>query len=247
MKTLRVVIMLAATMLASTLTFAETATPRELAQTRALLAIEYMKVGNMRVALENADQAIKYDEGFQAGYLARALIYMQLGVDAEAEAAFGKALKLDMANPEVNNNFGWYLCTRGRYEDAIVRFDRALADPFYQSPQSAMINKGICLGRMGQRSLANEWLLAALRRSPNDPNALIELLRLSLADKNVTLASFYYDRLKFDERRMGPAELMMGVHLARLKQDKAMEMRLADYLKTRFPDTGEAQILLSGK
>jgi len=40
--------------------------------------------------------------------------------------------------------------------------------------------------------------------------------------------------------------LMMGIRLARLKQDRAMETRLADYLKTRFPDTGEAQMLLSG-
>ncbi len=245
MKPARVVVLLAA-LLASTLTFADGATPRELAQTRALLAIEYMKIGNMRVALENADQSIKFDPTFQAGYLARALIYMQLGVDTEAEAAFNRALKLDAANPEVNNNFGWYLCSRGRYEEAIARFDRALADPLYQSPQSAMVNKAACLVRMDQRPLANQWLLAALRRAPNDSAALRELLNLSLLDKNVTLATFYYERLKFDERRMSPAELMMGIRLARLKQDQAMETRLADYLKTRFPDTGEAQMLLSG-
>lgn len=245
MKLVRVAVLLAG-LFASAPLLAESVTPRELAQTRALLAIEYMKIGNMRVALENADQAIRFDPSFQAGYLARALIYMQLGVDAEAETSFAQALRQDAANPEVNNNYGWYLCSRARYAEAISRFDRALADPLYQSPQSAMINKGVCLARMGQREQANEWLLAALRRSPNDPSALRELLNLSLADKNVTLASFYYERLKLDERRMSASELMAGINLARLKQDRATEMRLVGYLKTRFPDTREAQMLLSG-
>lgn len=245
MKLIRVVILLLVS-LASTLTLAESVTPRELAQTRALLAIEYMKIGNMRVALENADQAISFDPSFQAGYLARALIYMQLGVDSEVEKAFARALRIDAANPEVNNNYGGYLCGRGRYDEAIKHFDQALADPLYASPQSAMVNKGACLARMGQSAQANEWLLAALRRSPNDAAALRELLSLSLTDNNVTLASLYYDRLKFDERRMSPAELMLGIRVARLKQDRASEARLAGILKTRFPDTREAQMLLSG-
>ena len=245
MKLSRVVMTLAASLLASTLTFAE-APPRELAQTRALLAIEYMKIGNMRVALENADQAIKFDPDFQAGYLARALIYMQLGVDKEAEASFEQALKLGAANPEVNNNYGWYLCNRGRFNEAMQRFDRALADPFYAAPQSAMINKGVCHARMGQSGLANEWLLAALRRVPNDPTALRELLNLALADKNAQLAIHYYERLKLNERRMVPGELILGIRVAKLKQDRAMESRLSGFLKQRFPDTLEAQSLISG-
>ncbi len=107
------------------------APPREQAETRAQLAIEYMRYGNMRVAMENANQAIAVDPGYQAGYLAKALIYMALKVDDEADAAFRKALAINAASPEVNNNYGLFLCERRRFDEALKRFDTALADPFF--------------------------------------------------------------------------------------------------------------------
>lgn len=225
---------------------AATATPRELAQTRALLAIEYMKFGNMRVALENAEQAIAFDPAYQDAYLAKALIYMQLGVSAEAEKAFLQALKIDPANPEVNNNYGLYLCGNNRFDEAQARFDRALSDPFYATPQSAMINRAQCFVRMGQNDRANEWLLAALRRSPNDAQALRELFSLAVQNRNAALAGMYFDRLKLDENRMQAADLWLVIRFARLKQDRSLELRLAALLKKKYPDTREAQLLLTG-
>jgi len=222
------------------------APPRELAQTRAQLAIEYMRIGNMRVALENADQAIAVDPSYQAGYLARALIYMQLRVDGEAETSFAKALSIQPDNPEVNTNYGLFLCNRRRFDEALQRFDKALADPFFAAPQTALINKAVCLGQMNRSDEANPLLLEALRRSPNDPAALRELTRLALQGGNAQLAQFYFDRLGKDEKRFGPADLLLGARLARLKKDAAAEQRLGSLLKSRYPDSIETQQLLSG-
>ncbi|MDC7716516.1 type IV pilus biogenesis/stability protein PilW [Vogesella sp. DC21W] len=222
------------------------APPRELAEMRAQLAIEYMRYGNMRVALENADQAIAVDPTFQAGYLARALIYMQLRVDSEAEASFRKALSIQAGNPEVNNNYGLFLCNRRRFDEALARFDQALADPFFSAPHTALINKAVCLGQMNRNDEANQLLLEALRRAPNDASALRELTRLALQGGNAQLAQFYFERLGKDEKRFGPAELLLGVKLARLKKDAVTEQRLAGLLKSRHPDSLETQQLLSG-
>lgn len=222
------------------------APPRELAETRAQLAIEYMRYGNMRVAMENANQAIAVDPTYQAGYLAKALIYMALKVDGEADAAFRKALSLNAANPEVNNNYGLFLCERRRFDEALKRFDTALADPFFATPQTAMANKAVCLGKMNRNDEANALLLEVLRRSPNDVTALRELTRLAVQAGNAQLAQFYFDRLGKDDRRFGADELLLGVRLARLKKDALTELRLSEALKKRFPDSLQTQQLLSG-
>lgn len=222
------------------------APPREQAETRAQLAIEYMRYGNMRVAMENADQAIAVDPSYQPGYLAKALIYMALRVDREADAAFRKALSINAGNPEVNNNYGLFLCERKRYDEALKHFDTALADPFFASPQTAMANKAVCLASMNRNDEANQLLLEVLRRSPNDATALRELTRLAVQAGNATLAQFYFDRLGKDEKRFGPGELLLGVRLARLKQDAATAFRLGEALKKRYPDSSETQQLLSG-
>ncbi|SCK20171.1 type IV pilus biogenesis/stability protein PilW [Vogesella sp. LIG4] len=242
----RVVALLLVSLLAAVPGVASAATPRELAQTRALLAIEYMKFGNMRVAMQNADQAIATDPGFQPGYLARALILMQLGVDKDADQAFQQALRIDNRNPEVNNNYGYFLCARGRYDEALQRFDQALADPFFDTPQSAMVNKALCLERMKRVEDANQLLLAALRRAPNDPTALRELTRMALDRNNVDMADFYFQRIGSEQRQNGAPELWLGVRIARLRHDAATAEHLADLLKKRFPDSPETLQLLSG-
>ncbi|WP_174874668.1 type IV pilus biogenesis/stability protein PilW [Vogesella oryzae] len=242
----RVTALLLAGLLAATPAIAASSSTRELAQTRALLAIEYMKFGNMRVAMENAELAISTDPGFQSGYLAKALILMRLGVDKEAETAFQQALRIDAGNPEVNNNYGNFLCGRGRFDEALQRFDRALADPFFATPQSAMVNKALCLERMKRPDEANQLLLATLRRVPNDPAALRELARMAIDGNNVQLADFYYQRLGIDEQRANSAELWLGVRMAKLKHDDDARERFAAQLKKRFPDSSETQQLLSG-
>lgn len=242
----RVVALLLAGLLAATPAIAASAPARELAQTRALLAIEYMKFGNMRVAMENAELAISTDPSFQSGYLAKALILAQLGVEKEADAAFQQALRIDARNPEVNNNYGNFLCGRGRFDEALQMFDRALADPFFAAPQSAMVNKALCLERMQRTDEANQLLLATLRRVPNDPAALRELARFALNGGNAQLAEFYYQRLGIDERRASAADLWLGIRLAKLKHDEGSRERLSAQLKKRFPDSPETQQLLSG-
>lgn len=225
------------------------ASQRELAQTKALLAVEYMRIGNMRVALQSADEAIQADSSFSGAYLARALVLMQLKVDRDADAAFQKALALDPANPEASNNYGWFLCERGRVEDSINYFDRALANPLYDQPQTAEYNKAVCLARMGRPVEANDLLLQVLQASPKHRGALKEMARLHLAQANGKLAAFYYQRynqlLMPQERTVD--DLWLGLQLARLQKDVAEERRLGQELQTRFPDSKETQLLLSGK
>ena len=218
----------------------------ELAQTRAQLAVEYMRYGNMRAALDSADEAVKADSSYQNGQLIRALVLMQLGMDKEAEGAFRKALSIDATNPEVNNNYGWFLCKGTRAAESITYFTRALADPLYDKPQTAQLNRGLCLMKLDKLDEANTDLLAVLRFNGRDVMALREMTRLQLQGSNAKLAAFYYQRLRREVATPGPADLWLGVRLARLQADKAAEKRLGDTLLANYPDSVETQHYLSG-
>ena len=51
-------------------------------------------------------------------------------------------------NPDLNNNYGWFLCQTGREREAVGYFQRALRDPLYATPARASLSAGVCLMRI---------------------------------------------------------------------------------------------------
>lgn len=233
-------------MLVGLCTVAHAGTPREIATLRTELAVEYLKQDNLRQALDSIDAAVQADPTYMAGFLVRAHIQQLLKLDHEAEASFKKALDLAPASPEANNNYGWFLCTRERAAESLPYFAKALADPLYETPQTAQSNWGMCLSKLGRREEANEHLLAALRAAPDFPLALKALARLQLEQGNGQLALFYFKRLLRSAPLATPEDLMLGVKVAHLAVDHNLETQMADQLKQRFPDSKETQQLLIG-
>jgi len=218
----------------------------DLAQIRAQLAVEYARSGNLKVALDSANEAIAADPGYMPGHLMRANVLQQLGVDGEAEQSFQHALALAPANPEANNNYGWFLCQRGRVDESLVYFKQALADSLYDTPQTARLNLGVCLNRLGRRAEANDQFLAALQIAPTFPRALAELARFYLEQGNGKLAGGYLDRLTRPGVSLSADELLLGVAVSRLNGERHREQQFVGQLKSRFPDSRETQQLLSG-
>lgn len=222
------------------------AASKDLAQIRSQLAIEYVKVGNLRVALDMANEAVDADSRSAPAYLTRAYIYSLLQQDGQAEQNYRQALQLDPANPEGNNNYGLFLCEHNRLRDGMGYFSKALANPLYESPQTAYLNMGRCSAKLGETDKANDSLLMALRVAPNFPPALKELASLHLDLGNAKLAGFYFDRLRQNSQVLGPEELWLGIRIARRSGDRNLESDCAAQLRNRYPDSKETQMLLSG-
>ncbi|QEL56257.1 type IV pilus biogenesis/stability protein PilW [Chromobacterium paludis] len=221
--------------------------PHELAKIRSQLAVEYAKIGNMKVALDNANEAVAADPTYVQGYVTRAYVQGLLRMNDQAEQDFRHALQLEPGNSAANNNYGLFLCENGRVQESLPLFQRALADPLYDSPQSAYLNLGRCSLKLGQLDKANAYLLDALRAAPNYPPALTELAELQLGQGNAKLAAFYFDRLRrANPDGLGATELWLGARIARKTGDGALESECATELKNRYPDSRETQLLLSG-
>src|SRR5512134_531369 len=87
---------------------------RTRARARADLAAGYYRTGQLAVALDEARRAVSIDPGFADAYGLLGLIYMDMDQRGDAEENFQRAMRLDPANSELANNYGWFLCQTGR-------------------------------------------------------------------------------------------------------------------------------------
>lgn len=220
-------------------------TVKSRAQARVELAAGYFRNGQMSVALEEAKRAIQIDPTLANGYGLLGLIYMELNDRGAAESNFQRALQLDPANPDLNNNYGWFLCQTGRERDALPHFERALRDPLYVTPARANLNGGVCLMRLKDYSGAEPFLRRAFELDASNPTTKYELARLYLATGQLDRASFYYGLLA-KSTEPSPETLWLGLKVARAQGDLRTETRMASELRTRFPSARETGLLARG-
>jgi type IV pilus assembly protein PilF len=83
------------------------------------LAAAYFQAGNMAVALEETRIALEADpENVQALQRARPGPCPAQG-KRQGRGGFPRALKIAPKNPDVNNNYGWFLCDIGQPRQSI--------------------------------------------------------------------------------------------------------------------------------
>ena len=114
-----------------------------------------------------------------------AIDYKDGVITLKAEADFQKALKIAPRNPDVNNNYGWFLCNIGQPRQSIQYFLNALKDPLYDTPDVAYANAGACAMKAGDLDGAARRQRAgpsrALHRA-QDRGARIEVERVAELD-----------------------------------------------------------------
>jgi type IV pilus assembly protein PilF len=210
------------------------------------LAGAYFARAQYKVALDELRKAIIADNRFGPAYNIYGLIYMELAEDKLAEENFRRAIELDRNDSEARTNFGWFLCTVGRYDEGLEQFSTALRNPLYAHPEQAMAHAGLCAERKGDLALAEANLLKSLKLQPDNPNTVLKLAALH----------FRQDRLMEAQRLLGrhaelapptAESLWLGVRLERKLGDRAQEAAYGLQLRKRFPDSNEARRLLTGQ
>ncbi len=209
------------------------------------LAALYYARGQHAIALEGLTEALKADARYAPAHNVLGLVYGELKEDARAEESFQRALSLQHNYSEAHNNYGWFLCQRGRYDAALAQFEAALANPLYASPERALTNAGICSLQKGDLKAAEDYLQRALRRSPQQPLALVHLAQVQ-ARLGRHLAARQLLRQAAAVAELDARALWLGVRLERLLGDHASEASYASQLERRFPDSEEAYWLRQG-
>ena len=215
---------------------------RRRAEVHTGLAGEYYARGNYAVALEETRLALKDDPSYYPAHNMQALVYMELREDIPAREAFDRALRLSPNNPELLNNFGWFLCLRNEGERGLAMMQRAASDTLYQSPEKALLSAGLCLRRLGRAAEAEESLRRAVLMQPNLIGGLYNLAEINFERGNHKDAETYLLRyMRISQPTL--EALVLGVRIARGKGDKVAEDSFMQQLRRRFPDAPQLREL----
>lgn len=210
------------------------------------LANAYFSRAQYKVALDELRKAITIDNQFGPAYHVYGLIYMELAEDKLAEENFRRAIELDRSDSEARNSFGWFLCSRGRYDEGMDQFAAAIRNPLYTKPEQAMSNAGLCAEKKGDLALAEANLTKSLKLQPDNANTVVKMAGLYFRQNRLLEAQRLLSR--HDELAPPTAEsLWLGVRLERKLGDRAQEAAYGLQLRKRFPDSNEAKLLLAGQ
>jgi type IV pilus assembly protein PilF len=223
----------------------EPSAPRNRARVHTELATLYYARGNMSVALEELRTAVAADPGYATAHGVLGLVYMELRENALAESSFERALGYAPGDPDINHNYGWFLCQIGREREAAPYFRRALDNPLYATPARSFAAAGACALRTGDLGAAEDNLQRALRIEPNLPVALLQFAQLR------------YRQGRYNEARRVLAQhasvaqpnaesLWLALRVERRLGARAAEQSYAIQLRRRFPDSPEFQALQRG-
>lgn len=221
--------------------------PRNRAKVHTELGAAYFQAGNNAVALDELDIAIKADSGYYPAFSIRGLVFGALKEYGRADEDFRRALDLAPHDPEVNNNYGWYLCDSGRERQSIAYFLNALKSPLYETPERAYGNAGNCALKAGDLDGAQGYLLKALQLSRDDGTLIrLQLAKLFYRKGNVEESKIYLnDVLKQMEPPTAEA-LWLGLRIERKVGNRSAEASFASQLRSRYPSSAEYQEFLRG-
>ncbi len=217
---------------------------RELAKARTAVAADYYQRKQYAFALEQLALAMQADSGYSPAYGVRALVHVALLEDKEAESDFRRSLDLDPKNSEARDNYGWFLCQRGRENEGITQHLMAAKDPLYEGQGSAYVNAGECAMKASRLADAQLYFEKAQILQPDLARVHFDRAQLSYTTGDyptarTELAAFrnaVHDRLSAEH-------LLLGARIEHKLGNRSGEAAFAARLRKNFPDSRETKSL----
>jgi type IV pilus assembly protein PilF len=222
----------------------KTSRPHEAAADNVQLGLRYMEQGNLQLAKIKLDLALKQDPGSADVHSARGTLFARLGDPAKADEEFRTALHEAPHDPDVQNNYGAYLCENGHTDEGVKRFLEAAHNALYRTPQAAYVNAGVCLRTAKRYEQATANFNQALALQPNYGEAAFQLATLEFERGDLSAARTRIDTFvgTYDAT---PDLLLLGVRVTRALHDPVAAQRYARRLQLDFPGSEQARALAS--
>jgi type IV pilus assembly protein PilF len=215
------------------------------AKTHTELAGLYLQAGNLAIAREEALLATLIDPGYAPGFDLLGLVHMALNDMAAARTAFERAVQLAPGDPQIANDYGWFLCQNGREQEAFKFFEAAARNPLYKTPTKPYTNAGLCYLRIKDDKAAEENFRRAATVDGSNAQAIYHLSNLVYKQGDFASARKYLGEV---HRLMDPnaESLWLGVRIERKLGDRQAEAGYASQLRRRFSGTPQHQALMQG-
>jgi len=220
--------------------------PRNRAKIHTELAALYYSRGNMAVALEELRIAAAADSNYALTYSMYGLVYMDLRENQLAQTNFERALRLSPTDPDINHNYGLFLCQTGRENESLKYFMQAVRNPLYPTPWRSYSAAGQCAMRKDNLKDAEDYFQRALKQEPNDPQSMLLLGQIRYRQGNMEEARKLVTRYN---RLVEPTaeSLWLALRVERKLGERVAESSYANQLRRRFSGSREFQLLQRGE
>ncbi len=140
------------------------------------LGAGYLQRGDLDVALEKLQRALKYDPKLAVAHSLLGVVYTRMGVLDKAWKHYRLSIKYGSNDASIVNNYGTFLCQQGEYDKAVRYYEMASQNRFYQTPYVALENAGVCLMKAGKLEQAEKHFTEALKWKPDLPVSLYNMV-----------------------------------------------------------------------
>lgn len=158
------------------------------------LGQRYYARGEYEIALDKLNTALSIDPASASAHTVIAILYETIGDTSAAANHYRQSLRYGSKQGDILNNYGSWLCRQRNFVEADEIFRRALADPFYKTPESALANAGTCAIENGRMDLAEGYLSQVLVRFPNDGQALLGMASVAFHKQEYMRARAFMQR-----------------------------------------------------
>lgn len=224
---------------------AKVASEQERAKVHTDLGFAYFRDGKLEIALGEAQVALDNLSSFAPAHNLKGLVHMMLGQNQLAESAFRQAVGHAPENPEIANNFGWFLCQTGRVSEAFTYFNRVVRNPLYKTPEKVLHNMGVCALIDKDDKAGESYLLRTLRMDAGNLRAYYLLADLAYRRGQFDQAR---DWLKKLHARIEPTSetIWLALRIDRKLGDRGSEAAHMGVLRGKFKDSPEYVLLMRG-
>lgn len=207
------------------------------ARARLNLALSYLKQNNYQQAKLNLDKALSFAPHLAEVHYSRAYYFQKLGNLTQANEYYRTAFELAPNNPDVQHNYGSFLCARGQFEKAKQLITAAIKSPNYARANRSYVNLAYCSIELGHFSLALNYFELANKHQPGSGDIILMIAGLHYGFANYSKALTWYQ--KYEEKTVLSAKgILLGVLIYRELELQESELQMK--LLALFPDSLEA-------
>jgi type IV pilus assembly protein PilF len=219
---------------------------KEAARTRIALGINYLQRGDNAQAKFNLEKAKSLAPELAEVHNALAYYYQQVAEFEAAENSYKTAIELEPNNADSYNNYGAFLCQRGKYDQAEQLLLQAISRPGYIRAADSYENIALC--RLEQKDFiqAKTYLDLSIKHNASRPSALFNLASVNYAMADLPAAQVLLDRMQ-SASQISPRSVLLGYLIAQEQQDYSRMQTAEQLLLTTYPQSQETLLFSQGK
>lgn len=219
---------------------------KEAATARLQLALEYLKKGKIPQAKLNLDRAEQLNADVKGVYSTYAFYYQKVGEIKLANKAYLEALDRFPNDENTRNNYGAFLCTHERFEEAEKQFVISINSPFNTQTANSYENAGLCALRDESWQRAKDHLTAVLRYEAVRARSILGLTKanIELGDVDAAINSLRsYQRIYSQT----PQSLWLAVQIEYKRKNSALADQLGAILLQKYPQSDQTKAYIAKK